>query len=39
MKDEVLSMSEKARVKSLSDHDKGKAAERQIEIYEAVLNS
>lgn len=37
MKDEVRSMSEKAREKSMADHNQGRAVERQIEIYENVL--
>ena len=37
MKDEVRSISKKAREKSMVDHDQGRAVERQIEIYESVL--
>ena len=39
MKDEVISMFEKARVKSLSEHDQGKAVGRQIKIDDDALNS
>ena len=39
MKDGVRSMSEKAREKSMADHDQTKAVERQIEIYESVLKN
>ena len=39
MKDEVCLMSEKAREKSMADHNQGRAVERQIEIYENVLKN
>lgn len=39
MKDGVCSMSQKAREKSMADHDQAKAVERQIEIYESVLKN
>ncbi len=39
MKDEVRLMAEKARAKSMADHDQGRAVERQIEIYESVLKN
>ena len=39
MKDEVCLMSEKAREKSMADHNQGKAVERQIEIYENILKN
>lgn len=38
MKDKACSLSEKARAKSLSDHDKHKVVERQLEIYSYIFN-